>query len=126
MLYVADTHALIWYLIGTLPKEVDNIFQSAEKGESIIYIPTIVLAECLYLVEDGKIDLDFDELLAKIETSRNFVPVSFSFEVLKALPQINLSELHDRIVVATARIIGGKLLTRDEEIKSSGLVEVIW
>ncbi len=57
MSYVVDTHAFIWYLIGKLPEEADSIFRSAEEGESTIYVPTIVLAECLYLVENKKIIL---------------------------------------------------------------------
>jgi len=59
MSYVADTHAFVLYITGKLPERVDSIFRSAEEGESTVYIPTIVLAECLYLVENKKIDLDF-------------------------------------------------------------------
>lgn len=39
-----------------LKLQVDKIFKSAEK-ESTIFVPTIVLAECLYLVENKKTDL---------------------------------------------------------------------
>jgi predicted nucleic acid-binding protein len=45
MLYVTDTHALVWYILDTLPEAVDSVFTSAEKGESTIFVPTIVLAE---------------------------------------------------------------------------------
>ena len=58
MLYVTATHALVWYIPGELHDKVDEIFKSAEAGESTIFIPTIVLAECLYLVENGKIELE--------------------------------------------------------------------
>ena len=51
MLYVTDTHALVWYVVGKLHDKVNEIFKSAETGKSTIFIPTIVLAECLYLVE---------------------------------------------------------------------------
>jgi predicted nucleic acid-binding protein len=126
MSYVADTHAFVWYIIGKLPERVDSIFRSAEEGESTIYIPTIVLAECLYLVENKKIDLDFEDLLDKLEIGRNFVPVSFNFQVLKLLPEIKLGELHDRIVVATAKILNAKLITKDKEIMESKIVETAW
>jgi predicted nucleic acid-binding protein len=88
MLYVTDTQALVWYLNGTLPKAVDDIFKSAENGESTLFIPTVVLAECLYLLENRKIDLNFDDLLRRIETSRTFIPTSFNFQLLKLLPEI--------------------------------------
>jgi predicted nucleic acid-binding protein len=67
MLYVTDTYPLVRYLIGELPEKSDKIFASAETGKSTIYIPTIVLAECLYLVEDGTINIDYDDLLIRIE-----------------------------------------------------------
>lgn len=126
MIYVTDTHPLVWYLLGSLPENVDLIFTSAEKGDAIIYIPTIVLAECMYLVESGKIEIDFKDLLGRLEASRNFIPVSFNFQVLKLLPEIILRELHDRIIVATAKILDARLITKDEEIRESGMVETVW
>ncbi len=71
-----------------------------------MYIPTIVLAECFHLVKHGKIALNFDELLARIEESDNFIVMSFDFGIVKLLPVINAPELHDRIIVATARLLG--------------------
>jgi len=79
MLFVTDTHPLVWYILGELPERVDEIFKLAEAGTSSIFIPTIVLAECLYLVEEGKIVLDFEDLLERLEQSSNFVPTSFNF-----------------------------------------------
>ncbi len=84
------------------------------------------MAECLYLAESKKIDLNFEELLKKIEISSNFVPVSFNFQVVKLLPNINLKELHDRVIVATAKLLNAKLITKDKEIRESGIVEVVW
>jgi predicted nucleic acid-binding protein len=126
MSYVADTHALVGYLVGTLPDRVNKIFEDIEAGGSTAFIPTIVLAECLYLVENKKIELDFDELLNRIETSRNFVTTSFNLQVMKRLPKIALPELHDRIIVATAKILNARLITKDRTIKESGLVETVW
>lgn len=126
MLYVTDTHALVWYIIGKLHDNVDAVFKSAETGEVTIFIPTIVLAECLYLVENEKIKLDFDDLVRRIEISRNFIPAAFNFQVMKLLPEIRLKELHDRIIVATAKILNATLITKDREIRESRIVEVIW
>jgi len=78
------------------------------------------------LVENKKIDLDFNELLERIEISSNFIPASFNFQVVKLLPEIKLSELHDRIIVATAKLLNAKLITKDREIIESRFVEVVW
>jgi PIN domain nuclease of toxin-antitoxin system len=126
MLFVTDTHPLVWYILGELPERVDEIFKLAEAGTSSIFIPTIVLAECLYLVEEGKIVLDFEDLLERLEQSSNFVPTSFNFQVMKLLPEINLRELHDRIIIATARTLNAHLITKDRAIRESGMVNVVW
>jgi PIN domain nuclease of toxin-antitoxin system len=126
MLFVTDTHPLVWYLLGELPERVDEIFRLAEAGDSTIFIPTIVLAECLYLVEEGKIELDFNDLLGRLGRSKNFIPTSFNFQVMKLLPEINLRELHDRIIIATAKILNAQLITKDRVIRESGLVAVVW
>lgn len=101
-------------------------YKSAEKGESTLFIPTIVLAECLYLVENDKIDLDFNDLLKRIEVGRNFIPTSFNFQLMRILPEMRVSELHDRIIIATAKVLNAKLITKDREIRNAGIVEVVW
>jgi len=125
MFYVTDTHALIWYVIGKLPKNIDKIFRQTEHGEYIIFIPTIVLAECKYLVEHKKIDLDFSELLRKIEISKNFIAVPFDFRILKLMSN-EISDIHDQIIIATTKLLNGTLITKDEEIIKSQLVETVW
>ena len=77
------------------------------------------------MVKHKKIELNFLELLRKIEISRNFVPISFDFSVLKLLPE-ELDDIHDQIIVATAKLLNAKLITKDKEIRESKLVEVVW
>ncbi len=40
--------------------------------------------------------------------------------------KLNLKEPHDRIIVATARILNTPLITNDGNIKESKLVETLW
>jgi len=37
-----------------------------------------------------------------------------------------ISDLHDRVIVATAKILNAKLITKDEKIKRLKLIETIW
>jgi len=85
-----------------------------------------VLAECFYLVEKGKIDFNFDDLLKKIEMGKNFISKSLDFQVITLLPEIKIGELHDRIIVATAKILNARLITRDRKIKEAEIVEIVW
>lgn len=126
MFYVSDTHAWVYYLLNKLPKKANKAFKSVEKGKSIMFVPTIALAECIYLIEGKKITLNLKELFVKFETGRNFVPVSLNFEIIKEISKVKLEELHDRIIVATAMLLNAKLITKDTKIKDSELVETIW
>jgi PIN domain nuclease of toxin-antitoxin system len=45
---------------------------------------------------------------------------------MKLLPEIELKELHDRIIVATAKILNAKLITKDRRIRESEIVETVW
>ncbi len=126
MHYVADTHAFIRYLVGSAPKRVVQIFESSEKGECVIYFPTIVLAEAFYLTKMEKVKLNFNEMLSRIEQCENYVVVPFNMHILKKFLEVNLAEIHDQIIVSTAKYLNCALLTKDEKIKESGEVEVIW
>ena len=85
-----------------------------------------MLAECFYLIQDKRIDLDFKQLLDKTENNPNMVIVSFNIDVLKLFTHTNLIEIHDQIIVATTKHLGAVLLTKDEDIKNSKEVEIIW
>lgn len=62
MIYVADTHSLIWFLASdaNLPQKARAVFERVEEGEDSIVIPTIVLAELMHISEKkGMEDLFF-------------------------------------------------------------------
>ncbi|MDH5769093.1 MAG: PIN domain-containing protein, partial [Nitrospirota bacterium] len=51
---VIDTNLLVRYLTGDDPrkaKAVDNLLSKAEKGELKIFIPSIVIAELVWVLE---------------------------------------------------------------------------
>ena len=54
MNYVIDTHALLWYFFepGKLPEKADNLISGFELGKNAGIVPTIVLAELLFLFKN--------------------------------------------------------------------------
>jgi predicted nuclease of predicted toxin-antitoxin system len=42
------------------------------------------------------------------------------------LPKINIKELHDKIIVSTAKFLNATLITKDKEIRDSNIVKTIW
>jgi hypothetical protein len=59
--YVADTHALFWYLTASprLGSQAKQAFEEGVRGQAVIYIPAIVLAELYFLNEKVGRPLDF-------------------------------------------------------------------
>ena len=128
-MYLADAHALAWFFTNDarLGANASKVFDLSEKGEGLIFIPTIVLAELYHISRKKRVALGFEELLQKVEMGSNFVVTDLDFAVIKALPQTYpLTEVHDQIIVATAMTYEAKVLTKDGPITTSGLVETIW
>jgi PIN domain nuclease of toxin-antitoxin system len=131
--YITDTHALIWYLTANpkLSAEAKHIFQNADIGSHQIIIPSIVLIEMVYLVEKGRIHkASFDTILELLNTVEgSYAEAPLNKETVKALQHIPRSEvpdMPDRIIAATAYQFNLPLITRDEKIKKSKTVKVIW
>ncbi len=128
-LYVVDTHVLIWYFTGSkrlkpaLREKIDET--RAQNGR--LLVPTIVLAEALDIAEKGRVQFDFAEMYRVIREEQEFEIVSLSPEIVSLSPEIfntviqvqNIPELHDRIIVATARFYGAGILTKDRVILES-------
>lgn len=127
--YVADTHALYWYL--TSPQKLGSVartaFDEAERGEAQIVVPAIVLAELYWiLAKQGQSD-SFGKVMDSLVQADQFVLTDLRCEELRDLSiDASVPELHDRLIVGVARRRGATLLTRDREITSSRHVRVAW
>lgn len=120
MAYIADTHALLWYMSddSRLGKEANKIFDECERGRIQVIIPTIVLLECLDVIEKKKVGLDIHNFLADIMESSNFEVVPLDIGVLlEVIKTTNDLDLHDRSIVATAKFRDAHILTKDRMIQ---------
>ncbi|WP_376791704.1 type II toxin-antitoxin system VapC family toxin [Thermoflexus sp.] len=127
--YVLDTHALIWYLTRDerLSPAARQAFQEIERGEARGLIPVVVLLELIRIEEKDLIPPLWEIALATLLGEGRFEVVSLDLSLLalvRELPEIE--DLHDRVIVATARRYGAVLVTYDETIRQSGQVETLW
>jgi predicted nucleic acid-binding protein len=125
--YVTDTQALIKFMQGkkVINEKAHQVFLSADKGESTIIIPAIVLMEVLYLFEKNRIDvglLHIEELFK----SQNYQFEALHLEILKTATGItDIPELHDRLIAATARYLDVPIITNDPQILQSRFVKIL-
>jgi len=127
-LYVLDTHVLIWYFIGSnrLRQEFKERIDKARRRGARLLVPTIVLSEALDVAEKGRVELDFARMYRLIREEPEFEIVGFGPDIFEETMRIReIQEIHDRIIVATARFYGAGILTKDRIIRDSGQVETL-
>lgn len=127
--FVADTHALWWYL--TSPEKLNVaasvVFRLAETGNATIVIPAIVVAEFYYL--SLKLGQPFPpwrlmDMLSSTEGLEMSELGRAQLERLHSLPDV--PEMHDRLIAAESMAFDAPVLTRDETLTASNQVETIW
>jgi len=129
MLYVVDTHSLIWFLTEDkkLGKNALKVLEDADKGKHIIIIPTIVLAEFAYICEKRNLKIKFEDILKKLKESFNYIPYNLDLDtIIRSLKLERLKDIHDRLIVAVANILNAKIITKDKSIDQSGYVSCVW
>jgi len=128
-IYVVDTNALIWYLTDSkkLTPLAKSIFKSAEKGETLLYLSAIVIAEMYYVDKKWKLFDDFSSLYQVIRSKPYFKLVPFfAVDVLEFEQYSAVPEMHDRIITGLARRLNAPIITSDVLITKSQLVTVVW
>jgi PIN domain nuclease of toxin-antitoxin system len=126
--YVTDTHSLIWYFTESprLSRKALKVFEKTVK-EGTIIVPTVVLAEIMYIAKKGRITMTFSETVQRLEVSENFVITPLDLDILNTANKIEHDlEMHDRLIAATALFLDVPLITKDEVITGSGICKVIW
>jgi len=127
---ILDTHVLLWWLAGDrrLSRGQKRVIGKAS-SDSPIGLSEISLWEMATLYQLGRIKLDrplrewLEEATAEPLVRRIGVSPAIATEVA-ALPPSFHRDPADRIIVATARVLGAKLLTSDDAIIRSKAVPV--
>ena len=126
--YVTDTMALILRLEKRrLSQKIKAIFESVEKGNIILMIPAMVLAEIGYLSERNKIDTNLKEVQDYCEKypTAQIEPIT-SEVIYKSFEIADIPELHDRIISGTAYLNNLELITNDPMITDSKYISTVW
>lgn len=135
MRVVADTHALVWYLLDDPDRRLSPaalaVLEEAESTDGIsVSVASVV--DLWYVIRtrgtftDDQLDQVFG-LLRDPETSLEAEPVTLDVAAaFRQIPRDALGDPWDRFITATAVALDLPLVTRDRRIRESGLVETIW
>lgn len=110
-----DTNALFWYLENSsiLSKRAETSIDEAIQ----VFIPTIVLLELLYLLKKKKRANEFATILDKMIEKQYQI---LSLDLITVMSGYDLSskmEMHDCIIVSTAKILGMPVVIKDRNIR---------
>lgn len=128
MEYLADTVAVIRHFsrTGKIGGKAKTILTGADQGDNIVYISIISMVEIMYLTDANRIPLDFPEVKKRILELDNYQVIDLNMGIVDVARAIKGLELHDRLIVATAKYLNLPILTTDKVIRESNLLEVIW
>ena len=127
--YLVDTVALVRHLRAArnLGSRVRSILRRADIGQHRVFISGVTLMEILYLSERKRIPVGLESVRDLLIDRDNYQisPVDMDVVVTGALID-DVPELHDRLIVATAKWLQVAILTNDPVISVSKHVETIW
>lgn len=124
-----DTHVLIWHLAS--PKRVGRtatrLLRDVDAGRAEALIPAIVVVELSLLREAGRRVVGPVEVEALTAAQPGFRVLPLDAEQGREFALLSsLRDPYDRLVVAAARCADAVLLTADDAITRSSLVDVAW
>jgi PIN domain nuclease of toxin-antitoxin system len=128
---VTDTHPLLFHAAGNrrLGRRAAAVFDAAERQAALIYVPAAVIWECGLLAWTGRVDLrrPLPQFFAELFSNPAYQPVDLTpAQVYRADSARPNRDPFDALICAAAGHLELPLLTRDGDIRTSGLVRVIW
>jgi PIN domain nuclease of toxin-antitoxin system len=125
---VADTDAVIWYLME--PDLLSKTAYQALSEAGLIYVSAVSLVEIRCLIEKGAVtEAAFQQIIDFLnDPNVALTPVPLDLDValiLNQVPRKIVPDMPGRIIAATALHLGLSLVTRDEKIQALSL-HTIW
>lgn len=129
---VADTHAVIWYLFNDprLSRTARIAIEEAAAAGDMVAFSSITLAEIVYLAERGRIHKETLSRLLQAMDAEDAVLLEISFDrsiaqAMLQIPRLEVPDLPDRIIAATAISLSVPVISRDGAIQASRL-RTVW
>lgn len=127
--YVLDTHAVVFHLVAPakLGRSARAALRRVDEGREEAWIPAAAIAEVSLLRELGRVHVGLPEIRTVLRDAPTIHFLPLDLEQLDEFAGLALlRDPFDRLMVAAARHLDAVMVTRDERIADSGLVEVVW
>jgi PIN domain nuclease of toxin-antitoxin system len=131
MLYLADTHALVWVLTNQkrrLGARARKAFTAADKGQGLVRFSVVTLLELDWLEAAGKIQFkeSLEGLVQRLSVAPGYDFVPLTAEMILRSRKFRAFDSIDRLIVATAEELDCPLITADRAIQERNPVPIVW
>lgn len=128
---VTDTHALLFHAAGggRLGRKAAAHFEACEARQALLYVPAAVVWECALLTRGGRVNLrrSLRDFFTDLFSNPAFQPYDLSVDQVLLAEETRVNrDPFDALICAAARDLDLPLVTRDGDIRSAGVVRVIW
>jgi PIN domain nuclease of toxin-antitoxin system len=128
---VADTHALLFHASAdrALGRRAAAHFEACERQQALVYVPAAVIWEVSLLARASRISLrrPVQAFFGDLFSNPAYHPFDLTPDQVYLADQLRFTrDPFDALIVAAACTLALPLVTRDEAIRASGRVEVIW
>jgi PIN domain nuclease of toxin-antitoxin system len=127
---VADTHAIVWALLGDARLSPAARAALSVTGSDQIAVSAITLVEIVYLEEKRRLPAGVFARVSGVLATQGgvLVEVPVDITVVQALSHVtreSIPDMPDRIIAATALHLGVPLISRDAKIRASNIT-TLW
>lgn len=128
MQYLLDTVAVVRHFTGSgsIGRAASEILDNVERRGDLLAISVVSLMEILYLSEKNRIALSLSDAIDQIDNSAHYLIINLTPEILEVASLLDFYELHDRLILATAKWLGAPVLSSDQAFRDIPGVPVIW
>ena len=128
MQYLLDTVAIVRHFSGRgrIGRTAARILDAIEEHDDLLVVSVISLMEVMYLAERNRIAINLQETLERIESSSRYMMINLTPEILRVAEMIAFPELHDRLILATARWLEIPVISSDGNFGNIPGIVVVW
>jgi PIN domain nuclease of toxin-antitoxin system len=130
-MFATDTHPMAYYA-GSKPSKLSRrawrLFEDASQAKTVIYVPTPALWEIHRLIKADRVELTrrFDHWCRDLDSEAGFIIEPLTWHDVDEARRLPFPDPFDCLIAGTALRLGIPLITKDQGIVDSGLVETIW
>lgn len=128
MNYLLDTVTIIRHFSGhgRMGRKAKTIIAEAEGDKHLLIISVISLFEIMYLAEKNRIKISLPNTLSAIHEKSCYQIAELTADIVVAASKIKFYELHDRLILGTAKHLNLDILSSDLRFDELENFKRIW